>query len=99
MLGLFVSVEDWLTDNRSVALVGPADDPEIARMRGDLWAGELRPIFVMHRSAVDTLVPQLADKPMQIVQPTGYVCQAFACSAPVHTAAGLRKIRSEPPPT
>ena len=29
MLGLFVSVEDWLTEHRSVALVGPADDAEL----------------------------------------------------------------------
>ena len=99
MLGLCVSVEDWLTDHRSVALVGLADDPEIARMRGDLWSGELRPMVVMYRSGADTLIPQLADKPMQNGQPTGYVCQAFACSAPVHTASGLRKIRSEPLPT
>lgn len=54
---------------------------------------------VMHRSGADTLVPELADEPMQNGQPTGYVCQAFARSAPVHTAAGLRKIPSEPLPT
>lgn len=41
----------------------------------------------------------LADKPKQNGQPTGYVCQAFASSAPVHTAVDLRKIRSEPLPT
>ena len=55
-------------------------------------------MVVMYRSGADTLIPQLADKPMQNGQPTGYVCQAFACSAPVHTAAGLRKIRNEPLP-
>ncbi|MXX80067.1 MAG: thioredoxin domain-containing protein [Chloroflexi bacterium] len=96
MLGLFVSVEDWLTDHRSVALVGPADDSEIAQMRRDLWTGAPRPIVVMQRTADGTQVPQLADKPQQGGQPTAYVCQAFACSAPVHSAEDLRKILSEP---
>ncbi|MCY3568594.1 MAG: thioredoxin domain-containing protein, partial [Chloroflexi bacterium] len=99
MLGLFVSVEDWLSDHRSVALVGPGDDPEIARMQRDLWSGLPRPMVVMQRSGDDTQVPQLADKAQQHGQPTAYVCQAFACSAPVHTAAELRKILSEPLPT
>ncbi len=33
----------------------------------------LRPTVVIHRSGPDTLVPQLADKPMQNGQPIGYV--------------------------
>ena len=99
MLGLFVSVEDWLTNHRSVALVGPADDPELAQMRRDLWTGEPRPVVVMQRASNQTVVPQLADKPQQNGQPTVYVCQAFACSAPVHTAADLRKMLNEPLPT
>ncbi len=99
MLGLFVSVEDWLTDHRSVALVGPSDDPEVALMKRDLWSGLPRPMVVMQRSGDNTTVPQLTDKAQQHGQPTAYVCQAFACSAPVHTAAELRKILSEPLPT
>ena len=96
MLGLFVSVEDWLTDHRSVALVGPADDPELQQMRRDLWSGEPRPMVVMQRSTDETLVPQLADKPQQHGRPTAYVCQAFACSAPVHTATDLQAVFDEP---
>ena len=96
MLGLFVSVEDWLTDHRSVALVGPADDPELQQMRRDLWSGEPRPMVVMQRSTDDTLVPQLADKPQHNGRPTAYVCQAFACSAPVHTATELQAVFDEP---
>ena len=98
MLGLFVSVEDWLTDHRSVALVGPADDPEIDRMRRALWSGEPRPLVVMQQSAGTTVVPQLADKPQQDGRPTAYVCQAFACSAPVHSAAELRSVFDDPLP-
>ena len=97
MLGLFVSVEDWLTDHRSVALVGPAGDPEIARMRRDLWTGTPRPMVLMQGSGV-SLVPQLTDKPLQNGRPTAYVCQAFACSAPVHTAADLARVLDEPLP-
>ena len=98
MLGLFVSVEDWLTDHRSVALVGPADDQELAQMRRDLWSGVPRPMVVMQRSADESLVPQLVDKPQQNGRPTAYVCQAFACSAPVHTAADLARILDDPLP-
>ena len=98
MLGLFVSVEDWLTDHRSVALVGPADDPEIEQMRRNLWSGEPRPLVVMQQSAGTTLVPQLADKPQRDGRPTAYVCQAFACSAPVHTAAELQTVFDDPLP-
>ena len=97
MLGLFVSVEDWLTEHRSVALVGPADDPELAQMRRDLWAGEPRPMVVM-QSAGDSEVPQLSNKPQQHGRPTAYVCQAFACSAPVHTASDLQRVFDEPLP-
>ena len=98
MLGLFVSVEDWLTDHRSVALVGPAADAELVQMRRDLWSGELRPMVLMQRSGDDTLIPQLADKPQQNGRPTAYVCQAFACSAPVHTAADLQTVFDDPLP-
>ena len=98
MLGLFVSVEDWLTDYRSVALAGPADDPEIEQMRRNLWSGEPRPLVVMQQSGDNTLVPQLADKPQQDGRPTAYVCQAFACSAPVHTAAELQTVFDDPLP-
>ena len=98
MLGLFVSVEDWLTDHRSVALVGPADDRELAQMRRDLWCGVPRPMVVMQRSTDESQVPQLVDKPQQNGRPTAYVCQAFACSAPVHTAADLARILDDPLP-
>ena len=96
MLGLFVSVEDWLTDHRSVALVGPVDDVELAQMRRNMWSGEPRPMVVMQRTDNDTVVPQLADKPQREGKPTAYVCRAFACSAPVHTATDLQRIINEP---
>ena len=98
MLGLFVSVEDWLTDHRSVALVGPTDDPELGQMRRELWSGAPRPMMLMRGSGQDSDVPQLADKLMQQGRPTAYVCQGFACSAPVHTADDLRRILQEPLP-
>ena len=98
MMGLFVSVEDWLTDHRSVALVGATDDPELSRMRRNLWSGEPRPMVVMQRTQEETLVPQLADKPKQDDRPTAYVCQAFACSAPVHSAAELQTVFDNPLP-
>ena len=101
MLGLFVSAQDWLTEHRAVALIGAADDPQLAQMRRDLWLGRPRPMLLMqHRPDADeSAVPQLADKTMQDGRPTAYVCQAFACSAPVHTASDLRRALDEPLPT
>ena len=98
MLGLFVSVEDWLADHRSVALVGPSDDPELGQMRRELWSGAPHPMMLMRGSGQDSDVPQLADKLMQQGRPTAYVCQGFACSAPVHSADDLRRILQEPLP-
>ena len=98
MLGLFVSVEDWLTNHRSVALVGPSDDPELGQMRRELWSGAPRPMMLMRGSGQDSDVPQLADKLMQQGRPTAYVCQGFACSSPVHSADDLRRILQEPLP-
>ena len=97
MLGLFVSVQDWLTQHRSVALVGPRGDAELAQMRRDLWLGRPRPMVLMQRDG-DSVVPQLADKSMQAGQPTAYVCQAFACSAPVQSAGELSRVIDEPLP-
>ena len=96
MLGLFVSVEDWLTDHRSVALVGSADDGELEQMRRDLWSGEPRPMVIMQRTQTETIVPQLSDKPQQDGRAVAYVCQAFACSAPLQTAAQLRSSLDDP---
>ncbi len=98
MLGLFVTVEDWLTDHRSIALVGPADNEELTQMRHDLWTGEPRPMVIMQRTLEATAVPQLSDKLPQNGEPTAYACQAFACSAPVHTAGDLRRVLHEPLP-
>ena len=98
MLGLFVSVEDWLTDHRSVALVGPRDAPEIAAMRRDLWSGPPRPMVLMQRTSEATIVPQLVDKTLQQGSPTAYVCQQFACSAPVHSSGELSQILRDPLP-
>ncbi len=99
MMGLFVSVEDWLVQHRSVALIGSADDPELAKMRHDLWSGAPRPMMIMHRSTEQTVIPQLVDKPQRDGRPTAYVCQAFACSAPVHSVDELRRALDEPLPT
>ncbi|MCY3732864.1 MAG: hypothetical protein OXG42_01155, partial [Chloroflexi bacterium] len=98
MLGLFVTVEDWLTDHRSIALVGPADNEELTQMRHDLWTGEPRPMVIMQRTLGATAVPQLSDKLPQNGEPTAYACQAFACSAPVHTPGDLRRVLHEPLP-
>jgi len=101
MLGLFVSVQDWLTEHRSVALVGPAENEALSQMRRDLWSGQPRPMVLMQRDPADgdSSVPQLADKPSVEARATAYVCQAFACSAPVHSVADLRQVIDEPLPS
>ena len=98
MLGLFVSVEDWLVNHQSIALIGTASDSELAQMRRELWSGEPRPMVIMQGSGADSGVPQLADKPMQDECATAYVCQVFTCSAPLQSAAELRRVLDEPLP-
>ena len=97
MLGLFVCVQDWLAQHRAVALIGDRDDPELARIRRNLWTAPPRPTVLMQRAAdARSAIPQLADKPAVADRPTAYVCHAFACSAPIHSAQELDTVIAEP---
>ena len=97
MLGLFVSVHDWLAQHRAVALIGDRDDPELTQIRRNLWTAPPRPTVLMQRAAdARSTIPQLADKPAVAGRPTAYVCHAFACSAPVHSAQELDTVIAEP---
>lgn len=96
MLGLFVSVQEWLTEHRSIALIGPSDDPGLLAMQRDLWTGIPRAMVIMRQTGGVSAVPQLADKPAQADRPTVYVCQAFACSAPLFDAAALQQAIESP---
>ena len=97
MLGLFVCVHDWLAQHRAVALIGDPDDPELHQIRRNLWTAPPRPTVLMQRRAdARSTIPQLADKPAVQGRPTAYVCHAFACSAPVHSARELDTVIAEP---
>ena len=99
MLGDFVGALDWLEQHRSVAIIGAAADPQVEAMLAAVRGGEPQPTALMQRDpARSSIVPQLADKPALNGRPTAYVCRGFACSAPLHSAAELRRVIAGPLP-
>jgi uncharacterized protein YyaL (SSP411 family) len=74
---------------REVALVGPALDPLL-----DVVRERYRPHIVMAAATdpSDTAVGLLEHRVALADQPTAYVCERFACQAPVTDAAALRSL-------
>ncbi len=76
-----------------VAVVGPAADPRTAALRREV-TGRLLPTAVMLGAdpATETAgsSPLLADRPLVGGAPAAYVCERFACRAPVTDPDALR---------
>jgi hypothetical protein len=76
-----------------VAIIGPADQ---ARPLLDLLQGDFRPRLITALSPADTndtaIPPLLAGRTQREGQPTVYVCQNFACAAPVTSLTDLEKL-------
>jgi uncharacterized protein YyaL (SSP411 family) len=71
---------------REVAIVGPDPGPLI-----DVVRGELRPHVVLAAGEADG-VPLLADRPAIDGRATAYVCEHFACQAPVTEGEELARL-------
>ena len=85
---LLRALDFHLSPTREVALVG--DD--LSEMSAVVRAG-LRPHLVLAGGPEGTSVPPLlADRPTVGGMPTGYVCEHFACRAPVTSAEGLSEL-------
>jgi uncharacterized protein len=70
---------------REVAVVGPSDELRRAALEGF----EPNTVFAFADEPTDT-IPLLAGKTLVEGRPTAYVCERFACQAPVTSAEDLR---------
>ncbi len=78
---------------REIAVVGPPDDPATEELRRAALAGfEPSTVFAFASGADDPAtdqVPLLAGKDVVDGRPAAYVCESFACRAPVTSPAEL----------
>ncbi|MCJ7437022.1 MAG: thioredoxin domain-containing protein [Acidimicrobiia bacterium] len=88
---LLGALERRLTPPLEIAIVGDPDDPATAALCAEV-TGRFLPNAVRLTAAPGTgadLSPLLADRPLVDGRPTAYVCEHFACRAPVTTPEAL----------
>ena len=88
---LLGALERWLVPPLEVAIVGDPSAPETAALVAEV-TGRFLPNAVHLVAAPGTgadLSPLLADRPLVEGRPTAYVCEHFACRAPVTTPDAL----------
>ena len=78
---------------REIAVVGPSGDPETEELRrAALAAWEPNTVYASSAGAGDPVaerIPLLAEKDLVDGRPAAYVCESFACRAPITSAAEL----------
>ena len=75
---------------REIALVAPAADAAATAEMAAVVRSRFRPRTVLAGGVEGTTSPPLlADRPAAGAQPAAYVCESFACHAPVNDAAEL----------
>jgi len=85
-----------LSPSKEIAIIGPlATDETLALL--EVTNKQYQPNSVLAFSVPDDqhaaqIVPLLADRPLKNGKATAYVCQNFACQAPVNTAAELTNL-------
>nr|MBA3416104.1 thioredoxin domain-containing protein [Chloroflexia bacterium] len=88
-----VALDFHLSPPVELALAGDADDPEMAAMLAAVFAAYRPNLLVGHADPADAglaaRAPFLADRPARDGKPTAYVCEQFACLAPVTDASSL----------
>ena len=75
-----------------IAIVGVSDDPATAALRREV-TGRLLPtaVFLGAEPGIGpTVSPLLVDRPLVGGSPAAYVCERFACRAPVTSPDALR---------
>lgn len=99
MFGFALGALDFaLSSGREIAIIGDLQQPMTHALLNEVNACYL-PNSVLACAASDNVeaaqtIPLLADRPLKDGQPCAYVCQNFACLAPVTTGADLAKIVS-----
>jgi uncharacterized protein len=88
---LLCALDLHLSPPREIAVVG--DAPELRRTAVERW--DPRAVYAFAAEPTDA-VPLLADKGLVDGQAAAYVCERFACRAPVPAADDLRALLAPP---
>jgi uncharacterized protein YyaL (SSP411 family) len=91
-----IALEFALAPVREIAIVGASHEPATQTLL-DTANATYRPNSVLASAAPDDTaaiqtIPLLADRLLKDGQPAAYVCQHFACQAPVNTGEELAKL-------
>jgi uncharacterized protein len=83
------ALDFYLGPVTEVALAGDVDSPELQNLLSTTYRAYLPNLVVGHAGGDAERFPFLADRPAREGRATAYVCEHFACLAPVHDAASL----------
>jgi hypothetical protein len=90
-----IALDDLLAERREIAVVGPPDDPRTAELVRAARAGAAPADALAAGDTADPAAaeaaPLLRDRPLVEEAPAAYVCQGFACRAPVTTPEELAR--------
>ncbi|MCB0876052.1 MAG: thioredoxin domain-containing protein [Solirubrobacterales bacterium] len=90
---LLSAIDLYVSPRREVALVWPDGEPEAVEPLAASFRSRYRPHAVLAAGAEGEAVPPLlADRPAAADGPLAYVCEGFACRAPVASAAELETL-------
>ena len=94
--GTALVATDFLTaSRREIAIVGPRDDPATALLivaaREAMGPADVLAVGDPSDAAASKAAPLLAGRPLEAGRPVAYVCEGFACRAPVATVEELRR--------
>jgi uncharacterized protein YyaL (SSP411 family) len=92
--GFALSAFDFYLDvPLEIALVGDAADARLSALLRVVWQAYLPNRVVAlcteHHKKAAAIVPLLSDRDTLASQPTAFVCEAYTCKAPAHTADEL----------
>ncbi|MGZ8672592.1 MAG: thioredoxin domain-containing protein, partial [Solirubrobacterales bacterium] len=90
---LLSAIDFHLSPTREVALIAPEGDPAATAALAAVARSRFRPHVVLAAGEAGAREPELlADRPALKGGPAAYVCERFACQAPVGTAEELERL-------
>ena len=91
------ALDVYLAPSREVALIAPATDPDATAAMATAFRARYRPHAVLAGGVEGAAVPELlAGRPALDGGPAAYVCERFACQAPVGSAEELERLLAAP---
>jgi uncharacterized protein YyaL (SSP411 family) len=90
MLG---ALDLYLSTPKEIAIIGSADDPATRALLGVVYGAYLpnKVVVGAPEDGAPPNIPLLADRPQRDGKPTAYVCQNYACQAPVTEPEALEQ--------